>query len=326
EKVRQAERLRAWAKGLQLQIKQQFASLVKEKPAASKFYRTSIADLEPYRINPSHYDPVVLSLLKRASSEGVKLEPISALLGNRKIAGGATPKGADYLESGVLFVRVQNVKPLALDLSDAVFIDADTNDQLSRSECQVDDIVLSITGYPGTASLVTEQDLPMNINQHSVRFNVKQGVDSAYVCAALNSEFLKLQVQRLSIGGTRDALDFPSVGNLLIPRFSEDIESAVAVSARHYIKAVQLSKLLIFVAKMLVEELIEGNISEAEMVSAQQALEAGDDSLDRALLERMTAEGIDGEGDPLFDDIDQLYDLLEQAKQALDADDTMAEA
>ncbi len=326
EKVRQAERLRAWAKELQLQIKQQFDFLVKEKPAASKFYRTSIADLEPYRINPGHYDPVVLSLLKRASGEGVNLKPISELLGNRKIAGGATPKGADYLESGVLFGRVQNVKPLALDLSDAVFIDADTNDQLSRSECQVDDIVLSITGYPGTASLVTEQDLPMNINQHSVRFNVNKGVDSAYVCAALNSEFLKLQVQRLSIGGTRDALDFPSVGNLLIPRLSEDIESAVAVSVRNYIKAVQLSKLLTFLAKTLVEELIEGNISEAELVSAQQALEAGDDSLDRALLERMTAEGIDGEGDPLFDDIEQLYDLLEQAKQALDADDTMAEA
>lgn len=326
EKVRQAERLRAWAKELQLQIKQQFDFLVKEKPAASKFYRTSIADLEPYRINPGHYDPVVLSLLKRASGEGVNLKPISELLGNRKIAGGATPKGADYLESGVLFGRVQNVKPLALDLSDAVFIDADTNDQLSRSECQVDDIVLSITGYPGTASLVTEQDLPMNINQHSVRFNVNKGVDSAYVCAALNSEFLKLQVQRLSIGGTRDALDFPSVGNLLIPRLSEDIENAVAVSVRNYIKAVQLSKLLTFLAKTLVEELIKGNISEAELVSAQQALEAGDESLDRALLERMTAEGIDADSEPLFDDIDQLYDLLEQAKQALDADDTMAEA
>jgi type I restriction enzyme S subunit len=76
----------------------------------------------------------------------------------------------------------------------------------------------------------------------------------------------------------------------------------------------------------LVENLIEGIVSEAELVSAQQALDAGDESLDRALLERMTAEGIDGEGSPLFDDIDQLYELLEQAKQALDADDAMAEA
>ncbi|MCV3262738.1 hypothetical protein OGZ01_06130 [Vibrio harveyi] len=79
-------------------------------------------------------------------------------------------------------------------------------------------------------------------------------------------------------------------------------------------------------AKLLVEDLIEGQLNESQLASAQQALETGDDSLDRALLERMTAEGIDGEGDPLFDDIEQLYDLLEQAKQALDADNAMAEA
>lgn len=316
-KIRQAECLRAWAKELEQSIEKEFKFLVENKPKATKYSWTSATDLEPYRINPSHYDPTVLTILKNAQNKNITLEPISILVGNRKVAGGATPKGASYLEAGVLFGRVQNVKPLALDLSDAVFIDNETNEQLSRSECKVDDIVLSITGYPGTASLVTEQDLPMNINQHSVRFNIKDGLDSAYVCAALNSEFLKLQVQRLSIGGTRDALDFPSVGNLLIPRLNEETEKLISNSARNYIKSIQSSKSLVFSAKLLVEELIEGNVSEDEIVAAQKGLEAGDDSLERALLESITADGVESGGSSLFDDIDQLYNILAQADGAM---------
>lgn len=112
-----------------------------------------------------------------------------------------------------------------------------------------------------------------------------------------------------------------------------NVQVPIAIAKNEYIgdllrlssNATSLSSTLVNTAKLLVEDLIEGQVSEAELVSAQQALEAGDESLDRALLERMTAEGVDGEGDPLFDDIDQLYDLLEQAKKALDADDTMAE-
>ncbi|MCG7584796.1 restriction endonuclease subunit S [Photobacterium sp. OFAV2-7] len=318
DKIRQAEQLKAWAKYLQCEISDVFNFLVDNPPKSKVSYWTSSEDLDPYRINPNHYDPKVLGLLKRAKAAGVLLEPLSKLVGERKVAGGATPKGADYFDEGVLFGRVQNVKPLSLDLSDAVYINEETDNQLTRSKCIVDDIILSITGYPGTASLVTSRDLPININQHSVRFNIKEEVGTAYVCAALNSTFLKLQVDRLSIGGTRDALDYPSVESLLIPRLDKDFEDKVDRYARDYIEAVKLSQELITCAKLLVEDLIEGQITEQQLIDAQQALDNGDDSLDRLLLSRMTAEGIDGEGAPLFEELDQLYDLLAQARQAAD--------
>ena len=314
-KVQHAERLRSWAGCLEKSVLDAFAEL-SENPIPGKLsWRTGPEALDSYRINPKHYDPVVLDLLERARRKGTRLEPLADLFSERDIAGGATPKGAKYFEHGIFFARVQNVKPLRLDLSDAAYIDQDSDDELARSRCNADDIILSITGYPGTASLVTSEDLPVNINQHSVRFGIKKGVGAAYVCAALNSRFLKYQVDRLAIGGTRDALDYPSVCRLLIPRLDAETERAVDETARDYVAALKLAQRLTVAARALVEALIEGVIEEQQLVNAQQRLEAGDDQPDRGILARLKADGLDGDGPPLFADLDGLYELLDQATQ-----------
>lgn len=317
DKIRQAERLRAWAKELEESIADEFASLAANPLPTQRSWRVSVADFDPYRINPTQYDPVVLDLIARARSNGITLQPLGDLFGVRQMAGGATPKGAQYFDQGVvLFARVQNVKPMRLDLADAVYIDQSADEELARSRCSVDDIILSITGYPGTASLVTEEDLPVNINQHSVRFGVQEGVRPGFVCAALNSRFLKYQVDRLAIGGTRDALDYPSVSRLLIPRFDGETERAIDENVRDFVAAVTLAQRLTKAAKAMVEALIEEGVDETQIISAQQGLEAGNNELDRALLARMKSDGFDGDGESLFPDLDQLYVLLDQAEQA----------
>jgi type I restriction enzyme, S subunit len=315
EKVRQAERLRTWAKEIESSIAGEFQSLVEDPVPPRLSWRASTFDLDAYRINPKQYDPVVLDLLDRARENGIRLQPLAELFSERDIAGGATPKGAQYFTRGVLFARVQNVKPLRLDLSDAVFIDQRADNELARSRCAADDIILSITGYPGTASLVTAEDLPVNINQHSVRFGVKEGVSAAYVCAALNSKFLKYQVDRLAIGGTRDALDYPSVSRLLIPRFDVDRERAIDESARDFVAALKLAQRLTVAARALVEGLVERVIDEQHLIDAQQRLDAGDDQADRSILVRLMASGLDRDGQPLFADLDSVYDLLDQASE-----------
>ncbi len=48
----------------------------------------------------------------------------------------------------------------------------------------------------------------------------------------------------------------------------------------------------------------------ADLIIAQQALQAGDDGLDRAMLARLTTDGLDGSRAPLFPDLDRLTALL----------------
>lgn len=317
DKVRQARKLRAWAKRLEMFIDDKFSFLVQDLPSPKKYFSVMPENLAPYRINPKQYDPVVTGAISKAEKSDVLLERLEDLIDARGIAGGATPKGADYKTSGVLFCRVQNVKKLALDMSDAVYICKDDDETLKRSRCKSYDIVLTITGYPGTASLVIEEDLPVNLNQHSVRFGCTESIKPGYLCAAVNSSFVKLQVDRASIGGTRDALDYPSVANLLIPRLDATVEEAIHNATINFVRAIKSSKLLTDTAKTLVEALIEGQLTEKQIIQAQQALDDGDNRLDQAILSKLSNEGYAIAGaTPLFSDIDELYRLLESATQA----------
>lgn len=75
-------------------------------------------------------------------------------------------------------------------------------------------------------------------------------------------------------------------------------------------------------AKLLVESLIDGQVTEAQLIDAQLALEEGDNSKDRAILSKLSDKGyLADDGKPLFSDLDKLYELLDEAKAAVDANE-----
>ncbi|MEI6149547.1 MAG: hypothetical protein WCS01_10655 [bacterium] len=312
DKVRQAERLRECARLREAKIDDHFRVLTSSLPPPRKAWTVGASIVESYRLNAGHYDAMVLGMLDNAAKIS-NLVPLGDIVGDRGIKGGATPLGADYPNEGVFFVRVQNVRPYRLDLGDSAYIDAETDKILKRSRCANGDIILGITGYPGTASLVMDEDLPVNINQHSVRFNTDGSLTPEYVTAAINSAFVQKQVDRLAIGGTRDALDYPSVRNLQIPVLGDAIVQEVTKCVSVANAAVRASSRLTTAAKHLVEVLIDGKVTETDLVQAQEALERHDRGPERALLARLTAQGMDvPDAKPLFPDLDKLYALLDQ--------------
>lgn len=69
-------------------------------------------------------------------------------------------------------------------------------------------------------------------------------------------------------------------------------------------------------AKLIVEALIKGTVTEAELIAAQQALESDDNTKDRAILSKLSDKGYAvKEGKPLFSELDALYELLDEAQQ-----------
>ena len=309
-KVRQAEALRARACSIRYTVNSELDELVGNTTMSKMSWRTNASELEAYRLNPKHYDPLVLGAIQRVSNNG-GTALLREVIGSRKLAGGATPLGAVYETKGIHFLRVQNVKPWALNHADAAYISKETDESIKRSRCRIDDIVLTITGYPGTAALVTETDLPANINQHSVRFGVRIGWPPGYIVAAINSRFVQLQVARFAIGGTRDALDYTSVASLHLPVLGDVAMLRVDSRVRETIAAEQQTQALTTAARLLIEALIERKITEAELIAAHK-----DPAADRALLARLTEDGLDvAVADPLFPDLDRLDELLAEARQ-----------
>src|SRR5690606_8083441 len=99
-----------------------------------------------------------------------------------------------------------------------------------------------------------------------------------------------------------------------VPKLVDDWEHIAKLSTQSVLLEEYATKLT-HVAKKIVEGLIEGTITEGNLVQAQNALEQGDTSLDRAILSQMTEAGYAVAGSkPLFTDLDKFYDMLEQAK------------
>jgi restriction endonuclease S subunit len=154
------------------------------------------------------------------------------------IAGGATPTKGDaelYDTEGVKFLRILNVAPNEIDMADVKYVkEAVHNGELSRSQLEANDVLMTITGRVGTAAVVPQEILPANINQHIARLRI-QRADCLpdYLAAYLNSSVGLALSNRRVTGGTRIALDYEAVRKIQIPIPPLRIQNAIVVELNH---------------------------------------------------------------------------------------------
>lgn len=148
------------------------------------------------------------------------------------ISGGATPLRANedqYADSGIKFLRIQNITSFGFDFSDVKYITEAVHDNLlKRSQLAENDLLMTITGRIGTSAVVTSSCLPANINQHIVRIRLKQGVYPHFVAAYLNSFTGLLLSNRSVTGTTRLALDYESIKKIPFPDLSDEKQKIFA--------------------------------------------------------------------------------------------------
>ncbi len=159
-------------------------------------------------------------LSARLNASKVKTPALGEFL--RSIAGGATPKRSDaslYADSGIKFLRILNIEDGEIIERDLKYItDTVHQEELSRSQLEAGDVLMTITGRVGSAAVVRKEHLPANINQHIARLRV----DPALCRPEFLSEWLNCPSgQQLSnrpvSGGTRPALDYGAIRGILVP-------------------------------------------------------------------------------------------------------------
>jgi len=173
------------------------------------------------RLEPEFYRPSIATLEKRIRSLATHRLRDYAIY----IAGGATPKKTEadkyYTDSvsGIPFLRVQNLQTTGeLSLDDCVYINKDThNGLLQRSQVAEGDLLVKITGVGRMAiASVAPKGFVGNTNQHMVVIKTGDATVSKYLARYLNLDIIERIASRHSTGGTRPALDYPSLKNLPI--------------------------------------------------------------------------------------------------------------
>ena len=173
------------------------------------------------RLEPNFYRPSIATLEKKIRSLSSKRLRSYA----QSFAGGATPSKREYekyyseSETGIPFLRVQNLQTTGeLLLEGCIYINEDThNGLLKRSQVSEGDLLVKITGVGRMAiASVAPEDFVGNTNQHMVVIKTGDSSISKYLAHYLNLDIIEKIASRHSTGGTRPALDYPSLKNIPI--------------------------------------------------------------------------------------------------------------
>ena len=175
------------------------------------------------RLDAEHYHPYHLENLRKFENRS---QPLSEFIIH--ITGGATPLGAEYPEEGILFLRVQNIMPNYISDSDIKYLSLSQNQEILRSQLIKDDVLLTITGVSyGKSTVVTDEFVGANINQHSVKMTVRNIVPY-FLSTFLNCKYGYSQSTRHVVGITRPALDYSAIKSFLIPDLDRNFQETIA--------------------------------------------------------------------------------------------------
>ena len=174
------------------------------------------------RLDAAHYHPWHLKNLKKIEKRSL---PLSRFIVH--ISGGATPLGAVYPEEGIPFLRVQNIMPNYISDSGIKHLSPSQNQEILRSQLKKDDVLLTITGAYGKSTVVTDEFIGANINQHSVKMTVKNVVPY-FLSTFLNCKYGFSQSTRHVVGITRPALDYSAIKSFFIPNLDRNFQKTIA--------------------------------------------------------------------------------------------------
>jgi type I restriction enzyme S subunit len=313
DKVRKAEQLRAWAKEIYTDTEEQFHKEIGEYDTSeSRFERVSVGLLDD-RLDQNHYRNNLLNCLRKVTA----IEHVN--LGNSEYFEGLTDgdHGNPAYGKGPLYIRTSEMTGNLLYQHKMVSINSEYSQKISKS-CWANegDIVFSIVGTIGLTAVVgydTEGVMSRGVAKVS-----SKNLPGYFVKSYFRTAYFYDQLIRHSVGSVQRGVYLSALEKIVIPIFGQDCMRVIADKEKLADTLSFLSNYLILASKFLVEALIDEKTSEQHLILAQQALESGDDSLDKALLSRLKVNGIDTESEPLFSDLDQLYDLLAQSQQFAD--------
>ena len=315
DKVRQAEQLRAWAKYTQTNANVLIPAYINEiERYQHKSYRT--VKLNPERLDSLFYHPDYIALESIMKSKGCKNLGLIATL----IKQAWNKKRADnfeYFEIGGLDIGTGQVASANIETSSAP--------SRAKTKVQQGDVLVS-TVRPNRKNvgfiIENANDVEMVATSGFSVLRFSSLKEAAFYHAWLRTDDATSQLMRWNSGSAYPAIDDNIPLNIIVPEFDKDFIDEWGQKLLDAQFAYVYAKQLTNAAKALVEALIEGQLTEEQLIQAQQALEDGDNTLDKAILNKLSSEGYAVEGAaPLFSDLDELYRLLASANADDDSED-----
>ncbi|GEM_PF-1707977 len=137
-----------------------------------------------------------------------------------RIGSGSTPRGGKsaYVESGIPFLRSQNVWNDGLKLDDVAYIPDETHEKMSNTKVFPRDILLNITGASlGRCALIPDDFDEANVSQHVTIIRLTEPETRQYLHLCMLSPHTQNMVWGRQVGMAREGLSKKVLEQFEIP-------------------------------------------------------------------------------------------------------------
>lgn len=216
------------------------------KSLKESFLKTGRLDSEYYQ---AKYD-VIENYVKNYRNGYCKLENLIM-----DYSGGFAFSSNDYMDnSNLMLIRINNIKNLNLDMTNAVFLKDELKNLSPKDIARKNDILISMSGSIGLSCVINEE-IEAVTNQRILKISIKD-FNQNVLSLLLNSIFGKLQFERIGTGGVQTNISSFDIFNILIPKIDFKIQEAIAFNIQKSFNLRKEAKDLLNEAKHKVEEAI----------------------------------------------------------------------
>lgn len=302
-KVRQAEALRECARSAERAARDIYSTELNTRGSTDLPYRKTFRASLQERLDPEFYQPRYSGVL-----DAPWLVERAQPLGDLIVSGsyGCLPESGTYGTGAERLLRATDLDDCAWNSNAGVRVP--TDQVAAKALVGEDHVLLEVKGAMTRCVVAHGHAVGCYVNGTVYRF--KAAMDPWYLAVHLTGPIKQLYCARESVNNIILYLNLEAIRNLPVIRLGPDAESRIGANFKRSVLAAGAGRTLVTAARLLVEALIERKVTEAELIAAGKDADA-----DRALLARLTEDGLDGVGAPLFSDLDSLAELLAEAQR-----------
>ncbi|WP_309143269.1 restriction endonuclease subunit S [Nostoc sp. CHAB 5836] len=154
-------------------------------------------------------------------------------LGNliEEIHYGASVKN-DYADDGIPFIRIGNLKPNYIDVSNIVYFDESKRSLLGKAFVKPGDLLMSRSGSVGIVAVVPSQANGFAFGSFQIKFRLRNDlVNPFFVAYFLNSAIGQAQVEQQKTGSIQMNITIEGIKALKVPLPTIEIQNKIVQEA-----------------------------------------------------------------------------------------------
>lgn len=126
------------------------------------------------------------------------------------------PKSADFIESGIPFLRANNLKNGKLSMKDMKYISLEQHESLKKGHIKVGDIIITVRGQIGNVAITTKEFDDVNINAQLAFLRFNDQISSKFILYFLQSTLIQNLLFSITTGTALQQLPINRLNNLRI--------------------------------------------------------------------------------------------------------------